>query len=124
MQLTQAAAAVLTTTGGAASVTARATHCYNCVRYYCCWSHRRTLAERMRGTISFVDNVPRGTVMTLRVPANRPSDAVQAREARETDAVTNGASRTASDCRKQNEQLLQSKRILVSCVCNTCAALL
>jgi hypothetical protein len=78
----------------------------------------------MRGTISFVDNVPRGTVMTLRVPANRPSDAVQAREARETDAVTNGASRTASDCRKQNEQLLQSKRILVSCVCNTCAALL
>jgi hypothetical protein len=28
---------------------------------------RRTLAERIGGTVSFVDNVPRGTVMTLRI---------------------------------------------------------
>jgi hypothetical protein len=30
----------------------------------------RTLAEKMGGTVGFVDNTPHGTVMTLRVPAN------------------------------------------------------
>jgi hypothetical protein len=37
----------------------------------------RTLAERIGGTVSFVDNVPRGTVMTLRIPQQQQQAAVE-----------------------------------------------
>jgi hypothetical protein len=71
----------------------------------------------MRGTISFVDNVPRGTVMTLRVPVNRTAAGAQSLEVQEQALTSTMAIKVAAESRQQFEQLLQSKRILVSCLC-------
>jgi hypothetical protein len=82
----------------------------------------RTLAGRMRGTIGFVDSVPHGTVMTLRVPTNRPTALTAAAAAddaavQQTDALTSAlAAKAAADSSKQFELLLKAKRILVSCL--------
>jgi hypothetical protein len=83
----------------------------------------------MGGSISFKDNVPRGTVMTIRIPTNRsPAGDVQSLEVQELDVDASlKAAAAAAASRQQFEALLQSKRILVSFVFylrTTCSALL
>jgi hypothetical protein len=84
----------------------------------------------MGGSVSFRDNVPHGTVMTLRIPQQQASAAAAATaptSAAATTAAETAAAAAAASSRAQFELLLQSKRILVSSVflvCLTCSALL
>jgi hypothetical protein len=81
----------------------------------------RTLAEKMGGTIGFVDNVPHGTVMTLRVPANLHS--LEKSTATVTAAsVTDGA--TDSTCWQRNNSNCSSSSSSDSLTESSCELLL
>jgi hypothetical protein len=85
----------------------------------------------MGGTISFIDNVPHGTVMTLRIPQMHTSEAVTAAtDVSSTTADSTTATAVNSDelsseaignllrappepTAADNEALLRTKRILV-----------
>jgi hypothetical protein len=85
----------------------------------------RTLAEKMGGTIGFVDNAPQGTVMTLRIPANLQllEKSTADVTANVTASVTDGTcwQRNNSNCSSSSdsldesscEQLLRTQHILV-----------
>jgi hypothetical protein len=57
----------------------------------------RTLAEQMGGSISFTDNVPRGTVMVLRIPQQQASAAAAAAAPPELVAAAAAATTTAAE---------------------------
>jgi hypothetical protein len=87
----------------------------------------RTLAEKMGGTIGFVDNAPHGTVMTLRIPANlhQLEKLTTNAAASVTASVTDGTcwQRSNSNCSSSSsgdsldesscEHLLRTQHILV-----------
>jgi hypothetical protein len=64
----------------------------------------------MGGTISFVDNVPHGTVMTLRIPQSYKPDAVTA--VADDDSSTAADSTTATAAASSNE--LSSEAVVSS----------
>jgi pyruvate/2-oxoglutarate dehydrogenase complex dihydrolipoamide acyltransferase (E2) component len=59
-------------------------------------THCRTLAEQMGGSISFTDNVPRGTVMVLRIPQQQASAAAAAAAAAAATAAAAAAAAAAT----------------------------
>jgi hypothetical protein len=63
--------------------------------------YHSTLAEKMNGTMSFIDNVPQGTVMTLRIhhSQSKSTDTLQSQQAECSDIIWSdqSASRTAFD---------------------------
>jgi hypothetical protein len=81
----------------------------------------------MGATVGFVDNEPHGTIMILRLPQQTLQQHIESASPVETSDIhsknissPSGVASYSTERIAENEEVLQSRRILVSCICCPC----